>query len=59
MKAEEVGRGGGVMGGKIGSTVMGIAEKAVGRVLPGASSISKAAASPAQAVAAAGAVAGG
>jgi hypothetical protein len=34
MKAEEVGRGGGVLGGKIGSTAIGIAERQAGRVLP-------------------------
>ena len=40
-KAEEVGRGGGVTGGKIGSTLIGKAEREVGRVLPGASAIAK------------------
>jgi hypothetical protein len=40
-KAEEVGRGGGATGGKIGSTLLGKAEREVGRVLPGASAIAK------------------
>jgi hypothetical protein len=40
-KAEEVGRGGGAAGGKIGSTILGKAEREVGRVLPGASAAAK------------------
>jgi hypothetical protein len=40
-KAEEVGRGGGATGGKIGSTLLGKAEREVGRVLPGASAMAK------------------
>ncbi len=49
MKAEEVGRGGGIAGGKVGSTVMGVAEREAGRVLPGASDAANAAAMPARA----------
>src|SRR5262249_25567094 len=41
MKAEEVGGGGGVASGKIGSTVIGMAEREAGRVLPGAAKIAK------------------
>jgi hypothetical protein len=41
MAAEEVGRGGGVFGGKIGSTALGLAERSAGRVLPGISSTAK------------------
>jgi hypothetical protein len=41
MKAEEVGRGGGVAGGKIGSTIVGVAEREAGRVLPGAAKVAK------------------
>jgi hypothetical protein len=40
-KAEEVGRGGGATGGKIGSTLLGKAEREVGRVLSGASAMAK------------------
>jgi hypothetical protein len=40
-KAEEVGRGGGVTGGKIGSTLVGKAEREVGRVLPVVSAAAK------------------
>jgi hypothetical protein len=40
-KAEEVGRGGGVAGGKIGSTIIGKAEKEAGRILPGTAAIAK------------------
>jgi hypothetical protein len=40
-KAEEVGRGGGATGGKIGSTVLGKAGREVGRVLPGAAAAAK------------------
>jgi hypothetical protein len=40
-KAEEVGRGGGVTGGKIGSTLVGKAEKEAGRVLPRTSAVAK------------------
>jgi len=40
-KAEEVGRGGGATGGKIGSTMLGKAEREVGRVLPGAAELAK------------------
>jgi hypothetical protein len=54
MKAEEVGRGGGITGGKIGSTLVGVAEKGAGRVLPGASKVADASAMPARAGAAAG-----
>ena len=39
-RAEEVGRGGGPLsGGKIGSTVMGLAERSLGRVLPAATNL--------------------
>jgi len=41
MKAEEVGRGGGVAGGKIGSTIVGVAEREAGRVLPSAAKVAK------------------
>src|SRR5262249_46984581 len=41
MKAEEVGRGGGVAGGKISSTVIGVAEREAGRVLPGTAKVAK------------------
>lgn len=41
-KAEEVGRGGGIVsGGKMGSTAIGLAHKSAGRVLPGVSSAAK------------------
>jgi hypothetical protein len=40
-KAEEVGRGGGATGGKIGSTLLGKAEREVGRVLPVVSTAAK------------------
>ena len=40
-KAEEVGRGGGATGGKIGSTLVGKAEREVGRVLPGTAAAAK------------------
>jgi len=40
-KMEEVGRGGGPLsGGKIGSTVVGLAERSLGRVLPAATNLS-------------------
>ena len=40
-RAEEVGRGGGPLsGGKIGSTLMGLAERSAGRVLPAATNLS-------------------
>jgi hypothetical protein len=55
MKAEEVGRGGGVAGGKIGSTVVGMAEREAGRVLPGAAKVAQ---SPAVKGATAGAASG-
>src|SRR6266404_4349443 len=48
-KAEEVGRGGGVTGGKIGTSVIGLAEREAGRAVPGAGKIAKAGAAPARA----------
>ena len=53
MKAEEVGRGGGLTGGKIGTTMVGVAEREAGRVLPGVSKAAKASALPARTAAAA------
>jgi hypothetical protein len=38
-RAEEVGRGGGIISGKIGTSLAGIAERSAGRVLPAATSL--------------------
>lgn len=54
MKAEEVGRGGGLTAGKIGSTAVGVVKQEAGRVLPGASSAAKSARPVAAGAAAAG-----
>jgi hypothetical protein len=56
-KAEEVGRGGGITGGKIGSTMVGIAERGAGRVLPGAGKTAKSLAAPVRGATAAGTLA--
>lgn len=41
MAAEEVGRGGGIISGKIGTSLAGMVERGAGRVLPAASQVTK------------------